>query len=560
MFNRFFTAFRLRLCWKIDLRNKTRNKILALILTLTSLPLILFACLTVRTWAGLIILAGALLYSMIGGIWFVRHLLRPLEELEAGIKLLDHGLLTDPLPQHSQDEIGRLTRAFNQMTNTLCTRNQEIKRKNHELSFFNEITRIINQSLNLHTILEKSLQKIVQLMRANTGSVYVFEPRTGKLNLVSYLGSPSSSSCLPFLELSGNPIGMAFSSGMPCILRNVRGLPEINSEAAMAKVKDLLMFPLRTQKRHLGIMVIGSHSKHFFHQCDVDLLTRIGEEIGVSVENSRLYAELSLKIKELEAVNHELQESDRFKNLILSNVSHELRTPITAIKTYIDLFLGGRIGKLDEVQKDKVGIIKRNISHLMILINNLLTQARFHDEKSRLKNMEMVNIHELIDQVIADTVEMVQAKGLKMTFQGIQEPVMVRISRHEIQQVLQNLITNAIKFTLKGTITLCLRVHRNHSPGALTREPQPELLEISVQDTGIGIPRESLVKIFQRFYQVDSSSTRKYIGTGLGLAILKEIVEAHGSQILVESKVGEGSRFFFSLPVVNLPQRTVPVL
>jgi signal transduction histidine kinase len=468
--------------------------------------------------------------------------------------------LTEPLPQHSQDEIGRLTHTFNQMTNTLGTRNLEIGQKNHELSFFNEITTIINQSLNLHTILEKSLHKILQLMRANTGWVYVFDPRNGKLNLVSHLGSPSSSRCLADLELSGNPIGAAFSSGRSCILRDVHELQEITDDLAMNKVKNLLLFTLRTQKHCLGIMAIGSHSKHFFHQCDLELLSRIGEEIGVSVENSRLYAELSLKIKELEVVNHDLQESDRLKNQILSNVSHELRTPITSIRTYIDLFLSDRIGNLDELQKDKLGIIKRNITHLMLLINNLLTQARFHDNHGRLKNMEMVNIHELMDQVIADTVEISQAKGLEIIRQGIQEPVVVRIRRHEIEQVLQNLISNAIKFTAKGTITLGLSVYRGRLPGSPVEQSEQELLEISVQDTGIGIPRNSLNKIFQRFYQVDASSTRKYIGTGLGLAILKEIVEAHGSQICVESQVGAGSRFWFSLPVVNLPQRTVAVL
>lgn len=546
---------------KITWHSKIRNKILVLILALTSLPLILFACLAIRTWVGLVLLAGALIYSMIGGIWFVSRLLRPLEELEAGIKLLGHGLLTEPLPQHSQDEIGRLTHTFNQMSHTLWTRNREIKRKNHELSFFNEITRIINQSLNLHTILEKSLHKILQLMRANTGWVYIFEPRTRRLNLVSHLGSPpSSNQCLPFLELSGNPIGSVFSSGSPCILRNLHGLPEISSAAALHEVKELLLFPLRTQKRRLGIMAIGSHSRNFFHQYDLELLTRIGEEIGVSVENSRLYSELSLKIKELEVVNHDLQESDRFKNLIVSNVSHELRTPITSIKTYIDLFLGGRIGNLNEMQKDKLEIVKRNINQLMLLINDLLTQARFHEKKGRLKNMEIVNIHELMDQVFTDTVEMAQAKGLEITRQATPEPVMIRISRHEIQQVLQNLISNAIKFTTKGTITLGLKVYQGRLPRAPREHPEQELLEISVQDTGIGIPREFLPKIFQRFYQVDSSSTRKYIGTGLGLAILKEIIEAHGSQILVESQVGSGSRFWFSLPVVNLPQRTATVL
>ncbi|MBN1595416.1 GAF domain-containing protein [candidate division FCPU426 bacterium] len=503
----------------------------------------------VRTrWIMLALMLGPLLVTLSLGLLFVHQVIRPLEMLEDGIKLFEAGLLAESLPVYSRDEIGRLTQSFNHMVQTLITRNEEIQRKNRNLAFLNEITSIINQSIDLNTFLDSGLRKILQTAQASAGWIYVFDPQLKRLGLIAYQGI--SDHFLPQLQNSSfaeTLMERSCQSGKPSLIRDISShLPATGLEPWQA-IRELLLIPLRSKKRIVGLLAIASNQKYFFHHKDLDQLAHIGSELGIAIENALLYIELQLKIKEREEVNKDLQEMDRFKNRILSNVSHELRTPLTSIKTYVDLFLNDKIGSLHQEQKDKLKIVSRNVNNLLNLINDLLTLARIQDQKLLLRNLEVLVLQELVDQTIAETVEMARAKGLTLTREGLQEPALVRINRQKIHQVLQNLISNAIKFTEAGSIKVYLR--RIEAEGE-TRERR---IEINVSDTGIGIPKKSIKKIFQRFYQVDSSSTRKYVGTGLGLAIVKEVVEAHGSSIEVESRINQGSRFWFTLPAVTLP-------
>lgn len=502
----------------------------------------------------------ALFFSLLGGIWFISRLVGPIEELEAGIKLLGSGLLAEPLPVRSKDEVGRLTQTFNQMSQTLIQRNEEIRIKTRELSFFNTITRIINQSIDLHVILDNSLQKILQLLHATYGMVYVYLPALKKLSLISHFGLFDSAAEIK--SLGDTPpaplVWKSYASGESLLIRDVPHHAEAVKVMPGKAVQDLMLIPLKSKNQMLGVLSVGNRRRHAFHYRDLDLLERIGDEIGVAIENSMLYAQLQLKIRELEEANRDLKELDRFKNQFVSNVSHELRTPMTSIKSYVDLFLDDKIGPLDAMQKEKLTIVQRNVGNLLTLINDLLSLSRVKDDKTLVTQMEVVLLPELIEQVIADTIEMAKAKGLELRREGGSAPIMVRVNRQRLRQVLQNLVFNAVKFTERGVITLawerCLE-EQAPQPAANGSPPaapvQIEKVRISVSDTGIGIPQEEIGKIFRRFYQVDSSSTRKYVGTGLGLAIVKEILESHHSEIHVESQVGQGSRFWFTLPIIE---------
>jgi signal transduction histidine kinase/HAMP domain-containing protein len=491
-------------------------------------------------------------FLVMGSIWFVSRLIQPLENLETGIKLVSSGLMGDELPVFSQDEIGRLTQTFNQMTRTLMLRNEEIRGKARELTFFNTITRIINQSVDLKTILDHSVQKILQLMHATSGMCYIFQPNLKQFKLISHFGlSDEYVATCSQLDWDQGLLAKIFSTGEPAMIREVpRHVPEYEM-ILHENIRDLLLVPLRSKKRTLGVLAVGSRRKRFFHYRDLDLLARIGDEIGMMVENAMLYAELQLKIKELEKANQDLKELDRLKNRFLSNVSHELRTPITTIKTYVELFLDNKIGSVDEVQKEKLLIVRRNLNNLMTLISDLLTLSRLEDQRQETLPLEVVSLTELAEQVVADTLEIARGKGLTIVRKGLVEPFPVHVHRQRIQQVLQNLLANAIKFTERGTITLNLRrVPQRSETGGGETVPR-EAVEVSVSDTGIGIPQEELGKLFQRFYQVDSSTTRKYVGTGLGLAIVNEILAVYHTEPKVESTLGTGSRFWFTLPLAE---------
>jgi signal transduction histidine kinase/HAMP domain-containing protein len=497
------------------------------------------------------------IFLVTGSIWFVSRLIQPLENLETGIKLVSSGLMGDELPVFSHDEIGRLTQTFNQMTRTLMLRNEEIRGKTRELTFFNTITRIINQSVDLKTILDHSVQKILQLMHATSGMCYIYQPHLKQFKLISHFGlSDDYVNTCSQLDLDQGLLAKIFSTGEPAMVRDVPRHTEAYDMILHENIRDLLLVPLRSKKRTLGVLAVGSRRKRFFHYRDLDLLARIGDEIGMMVENALLYSELQLKIKELEKANQELQELDRLKNRFLSNVSHELRTPLTTIKTYVELFLDNKIGTFDDVQREKLLIVRRNLNNLMTLINDLLTLSRLEDQRQETLPLEVVSLTELAEQVVADTLEIARGKGLAIVRKGLVEPFPVQVHRQRIQQVLQNLMANAIKFTERGTVTLSLRRVPRVSGSGSALNDSAEAVEVSVSDTGIGIPQEELGKLFQRFYQVDSSTTRKYVGTGLGLAIVNEILAVYRTDPKVESTLGLGSRFWFTLPLAETANRT----
>jgi len=485
-----------------------------------------------------------MLFSVLGGIWFVTKLVHPIEELEAGIKLVSSGLMGDELPVRSQDEIGRLTETFNQMTRTLMLRNEEIRGKTRELTFFNAITRIINQSVDLKTFLDNSLQKILQLLHATAGIAYVFHPVRKELHPHAVYGfSEAFLAPQAQADFKQELIARIFNSREPLMLRYLRRHSGAQHLLRSEGIQELLLVPLQSKTRAMGVLLVASRRKHSFHYRDLVLLASIGDEIGVAVDNALLYEELQRKIQELEKAYQELQELDRFKSRFLSNVSHELRTPITSIKTYVELFLQDKIGVLQEEQKEKLEIVRRNLNSLMTLINDLLAIARVEDQKDRPSQKEKIPIQDIVDQALADTVEIAKGKGLQLLSRIASKKYWVEVDRQKILQVIQNLISNAIKFTERGEILVSVK--RMEGDGS------PPQVEVAVNDTGIGIPTSELPKIFQRFYQIDSSPTRKYVGTGLGLAIVKEILAGHGTQIHVDSTPGEGSRFWFTLPVLD---------
>jgi signal transduction histidine kinase len=245
--------------------------------------------------------------------------------------------------------------------------------------------------------------------------------------------------------------------------------------------------------------------------------------------------------KKLAAVNDELKELDRMKSDLLANVSHELRTPLTAIKGYTDYILERKLGTITDKQEKGLVVVQRNLERLSKSINALLDFSRM-DVGRIVLNIQPFPLGPLVDQIHTTVKSELDKKGLVLQTQLDPELPSVIADREKLSAVLENLVINAIKFTPEGgRITLSAV----RSPG-----PRPAA-EITVADTGIGIPPDQLARIFNRFHQVDTSSTRRFGGVGLGLAIVKSILEAHDSTIEVQSEPGKGTVFRFRLPVVE---------
>ena len=260
----------------------------------------------------------------------------------------------------------------------------------------------------------------------------------------------------------------------------------------------------------------------------------------------RGHAALEARLAELEHQHRqalqliaELNARDALKTQFLANISHDLRTPLTAIITHAEIIRDGILGELGERQRESiVGIISGG-RQLLGMVGEILTYARGAANQLTLTRTD-VAIGEVIAQVSALNESLAAKKGLRLSVEVAADLPAVRADREKILHVISNLLGNAIDFTpAGGTVWVAARC-----PDTPERE-----VVVEVGDTGIGIAAEHHDLIFREFAQVDSSASRQHHGTGLGLTIARKIVELHDGRIWVESALGEGSRFYFALPL-----------
>lgn len=261
-------------------------------------------------------------------------------------------------------------------------------------------------------------------------------------------------------------------------------------------------------------------------------------EVYLEEYTRKLVNKLEAKIVELEKANAELRELDRLKSEFVSTVSHELRTPLNIIIGHAEVLQDELFGPLNDHQKRYVDNIVRSARHLLDLVENILDLSKIESGKLEL-NMQPFNVAEAVEEVRALLAPLAERKNIRLRVRIDPDLQEVVADRLRFKQILYNLMSNAIKFTPdEGRVNVVL-------------ERLPDgWVQIVVQDTGIGIPKEHFETIFERFRQLDSSFSREWEGTGLGLALTREFVRLHGGRIEVQSEVGKGSTF-----TVFLPQR-----
>lgn len=251
---------------------------------------------------------------------------------------------------------------------------------------------------------------------------------------------------------------------------------------------------------------------------------------------------------DLEQANTELIEADRLKSQFLANMSHEIRTPMNGVLGMTEVLLGM---DLDDEQRNCTEVIHRSGEALLTIINDILDFSKMEAGKLELEHVPF-NLHEVIEDSVELFTARAERKGLNLIGWLDDGPPQVLGDPHRLRQIVTNLVSNAIKFTEHGDVI----VRTQQRP----LDEQRVQWQISVQDTGIGIPEEARSRLFRSFAQVDGSTTRRFGGTGLGLAISKQLVEMMGGRIDVESTVHEGSTFTITLPLVPAPLAAEPAL
>ena len=262
-------------------------------------------------------------------------------------------------------------------------------------------------------------------------------------------------------------------------------------------------------------------------------------------EQKQRFVSLKDYAGELEKANEELRKVDQIKSEFVSIASHELRTPLSAIKNSVQLILQGKTGEINENQKKFLSMADRNITRLTNILNDLLNLSKIESGKITM-TFEELALKVPVELVLSSLQSQAQGKSLQLVMDLPEDLPTVLGDREKLEQVLTNLVGNAIKFTPEGgTISV----------SAGLSDQDENLVAVSVRDTGIGIPEDQLKKVFEKFHQVEGSLHRSVTGTGLGLAITRGLIETHQGTIWAESELGKGSTFTFTLPLSGREKR-----
>jgi len=405
------------------------------------------------------------------------------------------------------------------------------------LSRLMKIGAAISSELDLDALLRTISQTTSHLLQAERSTVFVVDSVKNELwsRVAEGLGNkeiriPLSAGIAGLVATTGNPVRISDA------YRDPRFNPEVDKKTGY-QTRSILCVPMRNRRGQvIGVFQVLNKRDAEFTALDEQLLASLSSQAAVAVENAKLYEEVQRTLTQLQAL-------DRMKTDFLNAISHELRTPLAPILGYTEILLGGGMGTLPANAVRGVQAIADSGKRLLNLIESLLAFIRLDQGAMALKR-EPTNVSALLLSV-ADAFH-ARATERKLNLQVATPDGLSSVSAdpQELTMALNHLLDNAIKFTpAGGSITIGARQ-------ATGEDGQPGV-EIIVQDTGIGIPAEQQEKIFERFYQADSSLTRQYGGVGIGLAVVKQTIEAHGSHVTVESEPSKGSMFRFTLPLAQ---------
>jgi len=421
---------------------------------------------------------------------------------------------------------------------------QQARERSERISAINQIANVINSSLEAGRLHESLVVELNKMVNFDYAAVSMYDEQTGEFETLQLWPERARDNGEGTRRDGENSCAGWVAREKRYFLIN--DLQQEGAEYARefpAGTASCLIVPLYATGRIMGTLNLGSFLRSAFSQHDIEVLGEISPHIAVAMRNARLLENLQQSLEEvtrarekLHEVNEELKTLDEMKTNLLSNVSHELRTPLVAVMGYTDMIYNGKVGEVNDVQAEYLGIILRNVEKLVALIENLLDFSRLHRGTEKL----VFDTFDLLDcvQISMQTVQPVaDSRSITLNLVASHDTVLMEGDKGKMGQVFNNLLSNAVKFNRTGG-SVTIEINR-----------RDDTIEVTVSDTGIGIPPEALDKVFTRFYQYDSSSTRKYGGTGIGLSIAQDIVRLHGSRITVTSEVGKGSVFHFVLPL-----------
>lgn len=408
---------------------------------------------------------------------------------------------------------------------------EETQQRLAEASTLYTFAEQLTSSIDLPTLLDSIVTTLRVVLHCRGVSLSLLNPETQTLEIRAASGLQPKWRQTAKLKVGEGISGKVAATATSLYVPDARRLPDFIFFDET--VRSLLVVPLMVKDRVIGTLAIDQVIPDAFTPDDERTLTIAAAQAAVAIENAQLYADLKERAAKLEQAYQELQKVDKLKDELVQNVSHELRTPLTFIKGYVELLLEADMGPLTETQRESLIIVADKTNALSRLVSDIIYLQQVERESLRLSPQDMREMARLALQSCEITA---LNAGIALRLQADDDLPLILVDRDRINQVFDNLLGNALKFSPRAG-TIWVRV-----------ENLEDAVQLTVVDTGMGIPPDKLEKVFDRFYQVDGSATRRFGGAGLGLAIVRRIIEAHGGRIWVESEIGQGSSFKFTLP------------
>ena len=421
------------------------------------------------------------------------------------------------------------------MLQELQERTRELVRSVGELKALGEVGQAVSSTLDLETVLTRIVSHAVQLSGTDGGAIYEYDEPSEEF----LLRATDRMEDELIVALRANPprlgdgvVGRAASSREPIQIPDISQArvyaPRMREILARFGFRASLAVPLLREDRIIGALVVRRKSTGEFRPEVVELLKTFATQSTLAIHNARLFREIEDKSRQIEAAN-------RHKSEFLANMSHELRTPLNAIIGFSEVLLDPSLQVTDDERAQFLTDVLASGKHLLNLINEVLDLAKVESGTMQL-HMEPAFLQDVFDAIQHTMRPLATQKSIELRVENDESLAQFAMDGARVKQVLLNLVGNAIKFSPQAG-QVWVRAER-----------KDEIVRVEVGDTGPGIPAEEQERIFLEFQQVESSAKGKPEGTGLGLALAKKFVEMHGGKIWVNSEVGKGSRFFFTLP------------
>jgi signal transduction histidine kinase len=407
----------------------------------------------------------------------------------------------------------------------------DTQRRLREMSALVDMAKQVTGNLKVGSVMQTTVQLVQMLLNARASTIALLSGDGDELVIEAAAGINPKWVHKARMKLGEGVSGLAVSERRPVYIRNTHNQP--NFLFFDEVVRSLLAVPLLSRDEALGSLTVDSDQPNAFDESHIQLMTIAAAQVSVAIANARLYEEAEDRAAKLAVAYEELKENDRLKDELVQNVSHELRTPLTFVKGYVDLLMAGDMGSINDQQQCALQIVADKTVEITRLIDDIMSLQRIDSSNLIL---EEFSLSALLQESIAGHRLNGRYKGIELDLEAPRFEVVLVADRVRINQAVNNLIVNAMKFSPDGgTVRVVLSA-------------DSEEAQIAVFDEGIGVPWDKLDRIFERFYQVDGSSRRRFGGTGIGLALVKRIVVAHHGRVWAKSSVSHGSTFFMALP------------